>query len=152
MDPITIAVAAAGIAQHCIRISSMLYSFIRSGNNIDTTVTVLNNEVESLRRILEAISDSCRLPAITEVSLNEDQRAHWSNLRETMVDCETTLETLETRILSVRSNRATLGHRFGKYISKRIKWESISQELFLLRQQVSAYRETMGLSLQWITL
>src|SRR5271170_8066638 len=152
MDPLTIAVTAATVAQHCIRVSSYLYSFINSGNNIDATVTVLRNEVDSLRQILAAIADSCRQPEIAQASQNEQETVHWRNLKQALDDCESALGLLEGRLEGIQSIKAKAGLRFVKFISKKVKWESTSQDLFRIRQQISSCREAMGLSLQWITL
>jgi len=152
MDPISIAATAATIAQQCIRVSSFLYSFIRCGTNIDETVTVLSTEVESLQRNLTAIAESCRLPSVRSAAQNSEEQAHWDTLEQSLNDCKDTLETLERSLASVQSTRARKGGKFVNFISKRITWDSTSQELFRIRQKVTAYRETIGLSLQWISL
>lgn len=152
MDPLTIAVTAATIVQHCIRVSSYLYSFINSGNNIDATVTVLRNEVDSLSQILAAIASSCRQPEIAQATHDDQEEAHWRNLKQALDDCETAIRSLEERLQGLQSNKSKAGLRFVKFISKKVKWESTSQDLFRIRQQISACREAMGLSLQWITL
>lgn len=152
MDPLTIAITAATIVQHCIRVSSYLYAFINSGNNIDTTVTVLRNEVESLSQILTSIANSCRRPEIAQAAQNKQEEAHWRNLKQALDDCNAAIESLEERLEGLQSNKSKAGLRFVKFISKKIKWETTSQDLFRIRQQISACREAMGLSLQWITL
>lgn len=147
MDPISIATTAASIAGTCVKI----YSYIQSIQAVDNEIRVLGVEVDQLSRVLDSMSDSFKDPSLAESALEcqtGHEAQHWRNVRRSLDDCRETMRNLE-RILD---NVKTKEGGFLRFFKSRIKMDMNVGEIALLKQQVAAYRRTMQLSLQLITM
>lgn len=151
MDPFSIATASAGLVGTCVKLSGYVYTFINKTQNVDTAVRVLGIEIDSLSQVLGAISTSFSDPSLANDALKSQtghEAQHWQNVRRSMDDCKETLVKLE-RILEKVSKA---GSGFLGRSKTTIKLDMNSTEILLLKQQIGAYRQTMQLSLQMISV
>jgi hypothetical protein len=152
MDPISIATASVHLVGACGRLSGYIYTFIKKTQTVDTAVRVLDIEINSLSQVLGSLATSFSDPLVASVAL-EAQTGHkgqyWQTVKKSMDDCKGTLASLE-RILEkvVKSEAGNLFRRSNK----QIKLSMNILEIDLLKQQVAAYRQTMQLALQMITV
>jgi hypothetical protein len=74
---------------------------------------------------------------------------YWQTVKKSMDDCKGTLASLEQILERVGKSEAG---NFLRRSYKQLKLSMDLQEIDLLKQQVGAYRQTMQLALQMITV
>jgi len=152
MDPISIATASVHLVGACAKLSGYIYTFVKQSQTVDTAVHVLDIEIKSLSDVLGSIATSFSDPLVARVAL-EAQTGHegqyWKTVKTSMDDCKGTLSNLEQILEKVGKQEA--GSFFGRS-RKHIKLSMNLGEIDLLKQQVAAYRQTMQLALQMITV
>jgi hypothetical protein len=151
LEPLSIVVASAGLVDTCVKLTGHIYTFVNKNQNIDTATSVLGIEIDSLSRVLRSITTSFNDPTLAATALKSQtghEAQHWENVRRSMDDCKVTLAELE-RIL-VKVNKTDGG--FLRRPKKVMKLAMKEQNIALFKQQIAAYRQTMQLSLQLITV
>jgi len=78
------------------------------------------------------------------------EESHWKSVHQAMKDCGESLEELEGIFKNLRST--TTGFARLLKPKKLIKFNMKEQDVALLKQQIAAYRRTMALSFQLITV
>jgi RNA binding exosome subunit len=156
MDPtalVSIATTAVNLVSACVRLSSNLSRSVNKAKNVDTTVRVLDIEINSLSQVLGSIATSLSDPLVGQVAL-ESQTGHegnyWRTVKTTLEDCKGTLASLEQIV-------AKIGRRQVENLFRRVRQDirlsaTNEREIELLKQQVTAYRQTMQLALQMIAV
>jgi hypothetical protein len=150
MDPLSIAVTAAGLVRLCTQVSGSVYTFISKTRATETAIRTLAIEVDSLAQVLGSIEEGFKDPLLAAAAVESQtgyEGQHWRNVRRSLDDCKGTLDQLNDILEPVRREGGFL-RRARKQISLSLKSENIS----LLKQQVSSYRHTMQLSLHLITV
>jgi methyl-accepting chemotaxis protein len=150
MDPLSIATASASLAGFCVKLSTIIYNFIDKSQHVERTVQVLRVEIDSLSQVLTSISVNFNDHSLAETALDSQtghEAQHWKNFEGLMDDCKETLEALE-HVLEPMKKKS---RPFARPV-KQFKLEQMSREIELLKQQIAAYRQTMSLSLQLITV
>lgn len=148
MDPTAIVTASAGLVRLCLTISGYIYTFVNNTKNVDTTIRVLGAEVVALSQILNSINESFSDRTLAGAALGSQtghEGQHWRHVYQSMEDCKNTLRTLEQVMQKVKKGK-------GGVFGRAIKLELSVSEIALLKQQIAAYRQTMGLSLHLITV
>jgi Fungal N-terminal domain of STAND proteins len=151
MDPISIVSASAGLVVTCYKLTSAIYSFVDKTQTVDTAVRVLGIEIESLSHVLRSISTSFSDPSLAKAAVSTQtghEAQHWENVERSMRDCKDTLERLQQVLENVNKGDSGFLWRPKKAIKLNMKAERIA----LLKQEIAAYRHTMQLSLQLITV
>ena len=152
MDPTTIATASFNLISACARLSAHLYKHINKAKTVNTAVRVLDIEISSLSQVLGSIATSLSDPLVSNVAL-ESQTGHegqyWQTVRTSLDDCKATLARLEQVLEKI--GRRQVGNLFRR-TGKDIKLNTNEREIDLLKQQVTAYRQTMQLALQMIAV
>jgi len=132
--------------------SGHIFTFVTSVNNVDAAIAALGIEVTQLSSVLDSISDSFRDISLANAALSSQtghETKYWTNVKQSMGDCKATLEDL-VRVLETvktRRNSGVLGAVKGQ-----ISFAWNSGEIASLKQKISAYRQTMDLSLQLISV
>jgi hypothetical protein len=124
---------------------------VTNANNVDTAITTLGVEVNSLSQVLSSIHDSFSDSSLANAALSSQtghEAQHWRNVQRSMDDCKDTLENLVRVLENVR--RGSGG--FLARAKSQISFKMSSAEITSLKQQIAAYRQTMQLSLQLITV
>jgi Fungal N-terminal domain of STAND proteins len=147
MDPLSILSSSVNLVSTCSKITSYIYAFINKTKVVNTAVQLLGIEVDSLSQALGSISTSFDDPLLANAALDHHPE-HWGIVKRSMDDCKGTLKNLEGILKGF--NKADRG--FLHLSTKQIKWEMKSEEITLHRQRIAAYRDTMQLSLQLITM
>lgn len=149
MDVISIATAAAGVVGVCGKILEYVYMYAKSCEDVDHNVEVLGIEVEQLKGVLSSLATSFD-PSVALESQTGYEGEHWRNVRRSMEDCKVTLRNLEGILERIN----TEAHR--KFIPRRsmkkYKLDMSQGEIDSHRRQIAAYRQTMQVSLQLITV
>jgi hypothetical protein len=151
MDPLSITAASASLVASCFKLSEYLYKFINKNVLVNKTVGVLGREIDLLSQVLCAINTSFDDPILAKAVLTSQtghEAQHWANVKRSMIDCKDTLDGLEQVLLDVNKVDGKSFWRPRKVIKLGMKDELIS----LFKQQIAAYRQTMQLSLQLITV
>ena len=152
MDPFTIATTAASIVGVCAKVSSTIITYIQNTLVIDTTVDALRIEIDSLAHVLDTLGSSFKDASLAGTALESQtghEGEHWRHVKRSMDDCKATLEKFQ-RILD-RVNKVEVRGIMRRSI-KKVKLDMKSGDIDLLKQQIAAYRRTMQLSLQLITV
>jgi len=147
MDPISILTTSAALAGTCVKI----YTYIKSIQGVDNDIRVLGTEVDQLSIVLDSISESFKDPLLAHSALESQtghEAQHWRNVFRSLNDCKETLTTLEEILETMKSKVSG----FLRRPKSRIKLDMNSGEISLCKQQIAAYRRTMQLSLQLITV
>lgn len=152
MDPFTIATTAASIVGACAKLSNTIFTYIQNTLVIDTAVDALRIEVDSLAHVLDTLGSSFKDASLAGTALELQtghEGEHWKHVKRSMDDCKVTLENFQ-RMLD-RVNKVELRGIMRRSI-KKVKLDLKSGDIDLLKQQIAAYRRTMQLSLQLITV
>jgi hypothetical protein len=152
MDPVTIISTTATAIRLCATISGYIFTFVTNARNVDTAITTLGVEVNSLSQVLNAINDSLNDSTLANAAFASQtghEAQHWTNVQQSMEDCKQTLENLIQVLEDVRRNSGR-GGLWGRARSQ-FNIGISSAQITSLKQQIAAYRQTMQLSLQLIT-
>jgi hypothetical protein len=152
MDPISIIAASATLVRLCATTSGYIFTFVTNANNVDTAITTLGVEVTSLSQVLSSIHDSFSDSSLANAALSSQtghEAQHWINVQRSMDDCKDTLENLVRVLENVRRGS---GGFLARALRSQISFKMSSAEIASLKQQIAAYRQTMQLSLQLITV
>jgi len=152
-EPISIAVTAATLVATCAKCTAYIWNLTNQVRMVDTTITTLGVEITSLSQVLENIRMSFNDPNIKEKVLAPQtghELEHWKSVQRSMNDCRETLEKMQGIFEGLGATRT----RFGIALKpkKLIKLNMKDQDIMLLKQQITAYRQTMQLSFQLITV
>ena len=150
MDPLSIATASASLAGFCLALSTVIQNFIDKSQYVEITVQVLRVEINALSQVLTSISVHFNDHSLAETALDSQtghDAQHWKNFEGLMDDCKETLAALEHALERMAKKSWSLARPV-----KQFKLEQRSGEMELLKQQIAAYRQTMSLSLQLITV
>lgn len=151
MDPLSIAASSAGLVGTCATLMAFIYTYISKTNNVDSAVQVLQLEINSLSQVLSSIGTSFSDPILAKAALKAQtghEAQHWQHVKRSMEDCKGTLVSLERILRGVTK----VSGGFLRRPKTQIKLDMKSVEIAFLQQRVTAYRQTMQLSLQMITV
>ena len=118
---------------------------------MDNDIRVLGTEVDQLSSVLDSISESFKDPSLAHSVLmlqTGHEAQHWRNVCRSLDDCKETLTTLEGILETVKTKEGG----FLRRPKTRVKLDMNSGDISLCKQQIAAYRRTMQLSLQLITV
>jgi len=116
MDPISIIAASAALVRLCATTSGYISTLVSNANNVDTAITTLGVEVNSLSQVLSSIQDSFSDSSLANAALSSQtghEAQHWRNVQRSMDDCKGTLENSVRVLENVRrGSRARSQNRF----------------------------------------
>jgi hypothetical protein len=147
MDPILIVKSIKDLIELSLKVSN----FIDGTRVVDTTFRLLGSEVRVLREVLGIINES-----IGDVSSRGDanrlQTGHegelWPLMIQSMEDCKETLTSLGRIVENATRDSAQVLRR------PRMQWQLImrSSEIAEFRTRITAFKNTMQIALQLITM
>lgn len=153
IEPLSITTTSFSLLAICAKLSSLFYNVYDQITNADTTLQVLAIEITSLSGVLSSINSTFSSRSITTSNCNSqqtsDETQHWENVRETLKECKKPLEELSEAFRKIQNN--TNGG-FWRKTKKAVKLNLKADRIGLLKQQLAAYRQSMNMSLQCITL
>jgi hypothetical protein len=151
MDPISIITTSTALIRLCATTAGYIFTFVTNVRRVDTAITTLGVEVNSLSQVLSSINDSLNDNTLANAAFSSQtghEAQHWRNVQRSMDDCKNTLENLIRVLENVRRSNGGLLSRARSQISLGMS----SAEIASLKQQIANYRQTMQLSLQIITV
>ncbi|KAK0712658.1 hypothetical protein B0T26DRAFT_752863 [Lasiosphaeria miniovina] len=149
MDPLSIVVSSASLAEFCGKVSILIYDFIDGSANVDYNLAGMKREVEGLGRVLDAIGHSKVGSSDIEAASRDSGRELVSSLHESLWDCRGSLEKLAEALASFNKPRSLLwSSRPGRQIRLSLKAKDIAQ----YRQQIKSHTQDMQLSLGVISI
>ena len=151
MDPISICTASIALVGASFRILTSIAALIADVRNVDAEIHVLRIEMVSLHQVLLAISNNFNDPALRLEALESQtghEAEHWRNVARSMADCKDTLESMQRKLQKARGTGKSW---FGRPATM-VRWSWDSAEITMLKQRLAAYRGTMNLSLQMISV
>lgn len=147
MEALSIVSASVSVAKLCRQI----YTIIDSVKNVDTSIRVLGIEINSLSGVLETInatfSEESLASSVVELHMGHEGQ-YWQTVKQSINDCRATLTSLERILEGVRLEEGQI----LRQPRTRMKLTWRSTEITLHKQQIAAYRQTLQLALQMITL
>jgi hypothetical protein len=152
MDPATIIGVTTAVVRLCATVSGHIFTFVSNAKNVDEAITTLGVEINALSEVLRSISDSLRDKTLVNAISNSrtgHEAQHWRNVKRSLNDCKNMLERM-VRVMDGVSPRRTGG--FFSRAKTQINFGMRMVEVTSLKQQVTAYRQTLQLSLQLITV
>jgi hypothetical protein len=151
IEPLSFIATSAALVATCGRLAGYVYQFARKASVVVSALGMLSIELEELRRVLCAINTTFSNPELAKAAFQPQtghESQHWENVRRAMADCNRCLSSLEHLFQQMsRGESGFLGR--GKKAFK-MSWKE--EHISLHKQQISAYRHTMELSLQLITV
>lgn len=154
VEPISIAITAGTLVTSCARCTAYIWNITNQVEKVDTTIATLGVEISSLSQVLENIRVSFDDPKIKKQALllqTGHEERHWKSVHQAMKDCGDSLEELEGICKNLESTTTRFGW-FALKPKKLIKVNMKDQDIALLKQKIAAYRRTMALSFQLITV
>jgi hypothetical protein len=147
LEPISILTTAATLVTACARV----YTLADRISNVNKAVGILGIEISLLVRVLDSVGTSLTNSSTASPGVDSQSRhdvQHWNNVRQAMDSCKETLTELEIILDKVNQVDSGLLKRPIMFIKLSMKADDIA----LLKQKITAYRHTMQLSLQMITV
>jgi hypothetical protein len=151
MDPLSIVAGAAGLTTTCIKISTVLYTFIDNTRNVDSNVAGLYEEVKGLLQVLEAINKSWNQNSATVLRQVDLGGTLWSTVKASLDDCRTTLEKLDNELNEVQAT-GFLGRSFLRRPVTQIKFNMRMTDITVYKQRVHSHNSAMQSALQMISV
>ena len=153
IDPITIATVAGGLVQVCGRLSGYIITYVQKSKTIDSNVSGLDSEIQTLSQVLMAMEETFESNAMNIATLEAGtghEAAHWKNVRQSLNNCQTTLKSLEEIWENVNKSDSRIP---GMSRTKKVVAMIMSEEqITIYRGQIAAFRQTISLSLQLLTV
>ena len=146
MDPLSVASAAATITVSCIKVSTLLYTWIDEIKNIDGALRAFLSEVNALSAVLDAVKSCSQDALLTDVSQRQDTSAFWVLVQKTLEDCGTVVGELERILMDVASRRG-----LGQLITNSLL-NVQSGKIALLRQQIQSFTTVLQMAMQMINV
>ena len=151
MDPLSIASAASGLVVVCTKCSVLLYKYMDDIKTVDSTVGLFCTEIDSLARVLDAISTGFDHPP-TAAAIAASQSYHggalWINVTKLLEKCGTAMSRLKKILQRLENTRGGILRR----PIKQIKFSMKSADIVILRQQVQSHNIMMQIALQSISV
>jgi hypothetical protein len=148
MDPLSIVVASESLVGICGKLSG--YITWLNKTQVNTTIGILRVEIDSLSHVFASISTNFGKRSLASLAPHTKlEERHWKNVRQSMNDCKETLEKLHELLQPVVKEKR--GGLFKKSV-KVIELDVNPNDIALFQQEVMAYRKTMEISLQVMTL
>jgi hypothetical protein len=152
LDSISIADLSNHLKEYCLRIFHILVIMERS-QKVKPAIRLIATELDSLSEILVSIGlsfvDPSALWAAPDQQTEHEEQL-WKNVKQVMYDCKQTLQKLQQHLVESSEGPSEGGVSRGPQLYSKL--EMTSAEIVELFQQFSAYRETLELSQQLITL
>jgi hypothetical protein len=120
-----------------------MYTWVNQTKDIDEEVQSFAMEVAAYSRVLSAIDQNLRRPAIAE-AVRTSEGDFWSHVKRSLDDCSETLALLEKVIDKLGG---TTSNPFAK-VAKNVKLGAVTERITTLRRQINTYTWTMQLALQ----
>ena len=153
IDPITIATVAGSLVQVCGKLSGYIITYVNKSKTIESNVDGLSQEIQSLSQVLMAMQQTFETNAINIATLESGtghEAAHWKNVRQSLSNCQTTLEALTKVWEKVDKTDSRIP---GIPRPKKVMAMIMSEEqITIYKGQISAFRQTISLSLQLLTV
>jgi hypothetical protein len=151
VEPLSIVASSTALVATCIKLTHYIWSYHNKVQTVDTALRVLGIEIDQLSGVLGSICTSFSDPVIAGAALDVQtghEAQHWRNVRQSMEDCKETLSKLEGVLGRFNKVEGGIWRRTKKVVKLGMKGEDIA----MLKQQITAYRQTMQLSFQIITV
>ncbi|RKK67404.1 hypothetical protein BFJ69_g14538 [Fusarium oxysporum] len=143
MDPVSIAVGAAGLAVSCATIVKTIYCWIDDTVDIDDNVSSLCDEITTLSRVLDSISNtSVQVPVAVIAEIDPDNGL-WGSLRTTLDDVKATFKKLNQLLAELEKSSSLLSRGFLRRPSKQITFSLRSKEITTYKDRIKSYNTAM---------
>jgi len=158
MDPfsiVTTALALIGGTAKLIEHIDALRKKMRKAQLDNSAIDTLWVEMSGLHKDLAQLHRMCTDFGVgsTEAAstIRESEAKCWSNIRDTMEDCEAALESLDRIVKTLKAKDKFL-QRMGRVATFQSRLEDHKEAIDLYKQHITAYRRTMSMSLQLIVV
>jgi Fungal N-terminal domain of STAND proteins len=136
----------AALVASSVKLSTLLYTWIRETKNVDGTVKAFAAEVEALSSVLDAIKSSSQDTLISNALPRQHNNELWALIQKTLYDCSTVVGELDQFLAGIGS-RSGVGHVITNF-NLNLK----SGKMTLLRQQIQSYTTGLQMAMQMINV
>ncbi len=149
MDPFSIIVGTAGLADVCIRLTKFLREAKDGFQKIDQDLEDLSKEITALRTVSDLIKRSFEadIAGNTNTSDNQIIVNLWQVTQTTLKDCQDIVERLNALITTIISAGERSKHVKLNSLRKYLKQQSKDDEFTALRKKLSAHHSALQMSL-----
>ncbi|TVY62683.1 Heat shock 70 kDa protein 12B [Fusarium oxysporum f. sp. cubense] len=152
MDPVSIAAGAAGLAVSCATIVKTIYCWIDDTVDIDDNVSSLCDEITTLSRVLDSISNaSVQVPVAVIAEIDPDNGL-WGSLRTTLDDVKATFKKLNQLLAELEKSSSFVSRGFLRRPNKQITFSLRSKEITTYKDRIKSYNTAMTSALQMINV
>lgn len=149
MTPESLAGASCDLFHLCLKTTNSINHLNKKIKNPDPSILALSIEIASLSNVQNSIHECFSQRSIAEavLSAKTGNQQYWQHVRRSIDDCKGTIEILGRKLENAMKFRKK--RLFGR---DQYKLEMTSAEITALKHHIVAYRETMQLSLNLITV
>ena len=153
MDPFSIIVGTAGLADVCIRLTGFLRQAKDGFLKVDQEIDELSNEVTALRSISDLVKRSFEVDRARPPDASDQQilDRHWQATRTTLAGCQEVIEKLNsllTEILSIAKSKYVRLNSLRKYLKQQFR----EDEFLDLRRKLNTHQLALQTSLAAVNL
>ena len=150
MDPLSITVSAAALAQLAFSIAQAISSGVDGVRNVDSKLQAFAKEISSLAEVLSMIENAFQDPQLnrmeTEPQAGGDHASKiLHGLRRILRDCKDTLSKLDTLIDEAKSKSSRLPVLRRAKAALELKFKS--SDIAFIRTQIQSYNSVMQMTL-----
>lgn len=147
MDPFCITTDAVSLLTVCFKVGVELKKLRQGAKEVDTHVTAMLVDVNSLRTVLISIEESFEELDASGPPTTGHIGVHLAHIRRSLTDGCESLEKVERLLIKV--NREV---RYLDSMRRHVRLKEASELLSSYRQEVQAYKDALQLSLQTVTV
>lgn len=147
MDPLSIAVSAATLAQALIKVSNYLDSFIRAAKKVNQTVISLRVEVQSLQAVVLLIEQAVKNPVLQRAANIDSSLDVWPSVQANIESSQTTSVALGLLLDQYNGKRG-----FWNSATSQWRMNSMREDIANHRLHVAAHMACLQVSLQMINM
>ena len=154
MDPFSIIVGTAGLADVCIRFSKFLKQAKDGFQKIDEDLEDLSKEITALRTVSDLIKRSfqAELAGNTVSSDNQIIANQWQVTRTILAGCQEIVERLNALVITIVGPGGASKHVKFDNLRKYLKQQSKEDEFAALRQKLKAHHGALQTSLAAVNM
>ena len=147
-DPLSIIASVVTLIQVSVQVAVLIKEFRGEVSAMDATLSGLLSDVESLRRVLEAMEETFKQEEVKEnLQITGHIGNHWKNLERSTKEGTTTLQ--ELRGLLDNLNKTT---SFLDGPRKQLRYKSAIDQISTFRGRIQSYHSALQLSLNTVIL
>jgi len=153
-DPLSIIASTASIADICVRLASYLRNVQKATETIEDDIAALIHEVEALDAITISVQKSFKDDIFTNAGSEDPEKENhlWKHVRQTLSNCKSTTEGLETIVVELYGKTGPAVTGFRDAVIKSHRRKNKEGDLRNCRDQLATYQNVLQILLASINM